>query len=121
MRADRGGFVSKSRLAGDASYGYGRIVARGEAVVGADNDRRVLGYYAEGNYSVSPRLSAVAAHSLFVYPRGNSTASQEAAGLTYAVSENLTFRALYQYGRDVPENGGAGIRHRVTVQALLRF
>jgi len=63
----------------------------------------------------------VAARSLFVYPRGSSTASQEAAGLTYAVSENLTCRALYQYLRDVPRDGSAGIRHRLTFQILLRF
>lgn len=121
VRADRGGFVSKSRLGGDASYGFKRVVARGEVVVGADGDQRILGYYVEGNYSASKRVSMVAAHSLFVYPRGSSTASQEAAGLTYAVSENLTCRALYQYLRDVPRDGSAGIRHRLTFQILLRF
>lgn len=121
VRADRGGFVSKSRLGGDASYGFKRVVARGEVVVGADGDQRILGYYVEGNYSASKRVSVVAARSLFVYPRGSSTASQEAAGLTYAVSENLTCRALYQYLRDVPRDGSAGIRHRLTFQILLRF
>ncbi len=121
VRADRGGFVSKSRLGGDASYGFKRTVARGEVVAGADADQRVLGYYVEGNYSFTERLSAVAARSLFIYPRGNSTASQEAAGLTYAPSANLTFRALYQYLRDVPLGGSAGIRHRLTFQVLLRF
>ena len=121
VRADRGGFVSKSRLGGDASYGFKRIVARGEVVAGADADQRVLGYYAEGNYRFTGRLSAVGARSLFVYPQGNSTASQEAAGLTYASSANLTFRALYQYLRDVPVGGGASIRHRLTFQVLLRF
>ena len=121
VRADRGGFISKSRLAGDASYGFRRVVARGEVVAGADGSQRVLGCYVEGNYSASKRLSVVAANSLFVYPEGNSTASQAAAGLTYAVSENLTFRALYQYLRDVPRDSGAGIRHRLTFQVLLRF
>ncbi len=122
VRADRGGFVSKSRLGGDASYGFKRVVARGEVVAGADGDRRVLGYYVEGNYSLTGRLSTVAARSLFVYPQGgNSTSSQEAAGLTYAPSANLTFRALYQYLRDVPPGSSAGIRHRLTFQFLLRF
>ena len=121
VRADRGGFVSKSRLAGDASYGFHRVVARGEVVTGADADQRILGYYAEGNYSFTKRLSAVAARSLFVYPTGNSSASQEALGLTYASSANLTFRTLYQYLRDVPANSSAGIRHRLTFQVLLRF
>ena len=112
---------AKAGLAGDASYGFRRIVARGEVVAGADNDQRVLGYYAEGNYSFTERMSAVAARSLFVYPEGNSTASQEALGLTYAPSANLTFRALYQYLRDVPRDSGASIRHRLTFQVLLRF
>ena len=121
VRADRGGFVSKSRLGVDASYGFKRVVARGEVVAGADGSQRILGYYVEGNYSASKRVSVVAAQSLFVYPQGNSTASQEAAGLTYAVSENLTFRTLYQYLRDVPRDSGASIRHRLTFQILLRF
>ena len=121
VHADRGGFVSKSRLGGDASYGFRRVVARGEVVAGADGDQRVLGYYAEGNYDFTKRLSAVAARSLFVYPTGDSSASQEALGLTYASSANLTFRTLYQYLRDVPENSSAGIRHRLTFQVLLRF
>ena len=121
VHADRGGYVSKSRLGGDASYGFRRIVARGEVVAGADNDQRVLGYYAEGNYSFTERMSVVAARSLFVYPEGNSTASQEAVGLTYAPSANLTFRTLYQYLRDVPRDSGASIRHQLTFQVLLRF
>jgi hypothetical protein len=121
VHADRGGFVSKSRLAGDASYGFRRIVARGEVVAGADNDQRILGYYAEGNYSFTERMSVVAARSLFIYPEGNSTASQEAVGLTYAPTANLTFRTLYQYLRDVPRDSSASIRHRLTFQVLLRF
>ena len=121
IRADRGGFVSKSRLGGDASYGFKRVVARGEVVAGADADQRVLGYYIEGNYSFTERLSVVAARSLFVYPQGDSTASQEAVGLTYTPSANLTFRTLYQYLRDVPRDSSAGIRHRLTFQILLRF
>jgi hypothetical protein len=121
VHADRGGFVSKSRIGGDASYGFRRIVARGEVVAGADGDQRILGYYAEGNYNFTERLSVVAARSLFVYPQGNSTASQEAVGLTYAASANLTFRTLYQYLRDVPVGGSAGIDHRLTFQVLLRF
>ena len=121
VHADRGGFVSKSRIGGDASYGFRRVVARGEVVAGADGDQRVLGYYAEGNYSFTERMSVVAARSLFVYPRGNSTASQEALGLTYAPSANLTFRTLYQYLRDVPRDSSASVRHRLTFQVLLRF
>lgn len=125
VRADRlvngDRFVSKSRIAGDVSYGYNRVTARGEIVAGADKDQRVLGYYAEGNYRFTNRLSAAAARSLFIYPTGNSTATRESLGLTYASSRNLTVRGLYQYLRDVPRDEEGRIRHRFTVQVLLRF
>jgi len=121
VRADRGGFVSKSRIAGDGSYGFHRTTARGEFVVGADNDQRILGYYVEGDYRFTGRISAAVARSLFVYPEGNSSASRESLGLTYASSANLTFRGLYQYLRDVPRDMGGRVRHRLTFQVLLRF
>lgn len=121
VRADRGGFVSKSRIAGDGSYGFHRTTARGEFVVGADGDQRVLGYYLEGNYRFTGRTSAAISRSLFVYPTGNSSASRESLGLTYASSANLTFRGLYQYLRDVPRDLGGRVRHRLTFQVLLRF
>lgn len=121
VRADRGGFISKSRIGGDASYGFHRAIARGEFVVGADADKRVLGYYAEGDYRFTGRTSAAVSRSLFVYPTGNSSASRESLGLTYASSTNLTFRGLYQYLRDVPRDQGGQVRHRLTFQVLLRF
>jgi len=121
VRADRGGFISKSRIGGDVSYGFHRAIARGEFVVGADADKRVLGYYAEGDYRFTGRTSAAVSRSLFVYPTGNSSASRESLGLTYASSANLTFRGLYQYLRDVPRDQGGQVRHRLTFQVLLRF
>ena len=121
VRADRGGFVSKSRIAGDGSYGFRRTTARGELVVGADGDQRVLGDYIEGDYRFTGRTSAALSQSLFVYPVGNSNASRESVGLTYASSANLTFRGLYQYLRDVPRDMGGQVRHRLTFQVLLRF
>ncbi len=121
VRANRGGFVSKSRIAGDASYGFKRTTARGEIVAGADGDQRVIGFYAEGDYRFGGRLSAALSQSLFVYPLGNSSASRSSAGFTYASSKSLTFRALYQYLRDVPRDEGGQVRHRLTLQVLLRF
>lgn len=121
VRIERDGFVSKSRIAGDASFGYNRVTARGEFVVGADDDKRVLGYYAEGNYRFTGRISAAVSRSLFVYPEGNSSATRESLGLTYASSANLTFRGLYQYLRDVPRDESSQVRHRLTFQVLLRF
>ena len=90
-------------------------------MVGADNDQRVLGYYAEGNYRFTGRISAAVSNSLFVYPRGNSSASRESLGLTYASSTSLTFRGLYEYLRDVPRDSTGQVRHRLTFQMLLRF
>lgn len=121
VRADRGGFVSKSRIGGDGSYGFKRTTARGEVVAGADNDQRVLGYYVEGDYRFTGRISTAVSRSLFVYPEGNSNATRDSVGLTYASSSNLTFRCLYQYLRDVPRDMGGQVRHRLTFQALLRF
>lgn len=121
VRPDRGGFVSKSRIGGDGSYGFKRTTARGEAVIGADGPQRILGYYAEGDYRFTGRTSAAISRSLFVYPAGNSSATRESLGLTYASSANLTFRGLYQYLRDVPRDAAGQVRHRLTFQVLLRF
>lgn len=121
VRADRGGFISKSRIGGDASYGFKRTTARGEIVAGADGSQRIIGYYAEGDYRFGGRLSAALSQSLFVYPTGNSSASRSSAGFTYASSKSLTFRTLYQYLRDVPRDEGGQVRHRLTFQVLLRF
>ena len=122
VRANRGvHFVSKSRIGGDASYGFHRTTARGEVVAGADGDQRVLGYYAEGDYRFKGRLSVAISRSLFVYPLGNSSATRDSLGLTYASSSSLTFRALYQYLRDVPRDEPGQTRHRLTFQVLLRF
>lgn len=125
VRADRDStgdrFISKSRIGGDISYGFNRVTARGEIVAGADSDQRILGYYAEGNYRFTTRLSTAVASSLFVYPNGNSNASRDSIGLTYASSRNLTLRAQYQFLRDVPRDESGVVRHRLTVQVLLRF
>ena len=123
VRADRGpnGFTAKTRIAGDGTYNFKGLTGRGEAMIGADQDSRVLGYYAEGNYRFSPRASVVTAHSLFEYPKRDSLSSSSALGLTYAPDRSLTFRALYEDLYDVPVGGAGLTRHRFTVQVLLRF
>ncbi|MBV9848204.1 MAG: hypothetical protein JO250_00815 [Armatimonadetes bacterium] len=120
VRADRG-FTAKTRVAGDGTYNYKSLTGRGEAMIGADQDSRVLGYYAEGDYRFSPRAGVVAAHSLFEYPQRDSLSSRNAVGLTYAPDSNLTFRALYEDLYDVPSAGTGRTNHRFTVQLLLRF
>ena len=123
VRADRGpeSFTAKTRIAGDGTFNYKGITARGEAMIGADQDSRVLGYYIEGDYRFSPRAGVVTAHSLFEYPQRDSLSSSSAFGLTYAPDPNLTFRAVYENLYDVPVGAASLTRHRFTVQVLLRF
>ena len=118
---DRDRFAPKSRIAGDGTYTYGRITARGEAEIGADKNNRILGYYAEGNYSFGPRANAVLGRSLFVYPVGSSNASREFVGASYRTGTNITLSTLYEYLRDVPRDSPGRVRHRLTLQVLLRF
>lgn len=114
-------FAPKSRIGGDFTFAYKAVTARGEAVAGADKSNRVLGYYLEGDYEFVPRVSGLLARSLFVYPVGNSSASREYVGLSYAAGRHLSLAAVYEYLRDVPRDTFAQVRHRVTFQAVLRF
>ena len=123
VRADRGpgGFTAKTRIAGDGTLTYKNITARGEAMIGADENSRIQGFYAEGNYRFSPRAGVVTAHSLFEYPHHDSLSSDTSFGLTYAPDSHLTLRTLYENLYDVPIGGPSQTRHRFTVQVLLRF
>jgi len=114
-------FVNKSRIAGDITYLFKNTLARGEALVGADQDKRILGFFAEGEYRFSGRTSGALAHSEFVYPQGSSSASRDSLGLTYAASNHATIRGVYETLRDVPRDQPGRIRHRLTLQLLLRF
>lgn len=114
-------FTPKTRIAGDVTYTYKRATVRGEAMSGADRDSRVQGYYAEGAYGFTPRLSALAAHSLWIYPVGNSSSTRTSGGLSYALGPRLSLSAVYEYLRDAPRDADSQVRHRLTLQALLRF
>jgi hypothetical protein len=120
VRADQG-YINKSRIAGDATLLFKRITARGEAMVGADNDNRVLGYYAAGEYMVRADLGALIARSFWRYPLGDSYSSSDQIGVTYALSPNVTCRALYESLLDRPKDMGTNASHRFTVQVLFRF
>lgn len=114
-------FTPKTRIAIDATYKYKSIVGRGEAIAGADRDHRVQGYFGEANYNFTRRAAVTGAYSVFVYPQGNSTNSIGSAGMTYSFSRKVSASAIYQYLRDVPRDAGAAVRHRFTVQMLMRF
>ncbi len=116
-----GRFTPKTRIAGDFTYTFRSVTARGEAHAGADKNNRILGYYIEGDYGFLPRTSVLLARSLFVYPTGNSNASREYVGLSYEAGRGLSVSAVYQYLRDVPRSAFGQVRHRFTVQAVLRF
>lgn len=116
-----GRFVPKTRIAGDFTYTFRSVTARGEAHAGADKNNRILGYYIEGDYAFLRHTSVLLARSLFVYPVGNSNASREYVGLSYEAGRGLSLSAVYQYLRDVPRNDNGQVRHRFTVQAVLRF
>ncbi len=122
VRAYRGaGFTPKTRIAGDGTFSYRSVTARGEAMIGADGNNRVLGYFVQGDYAFVRRVSLSAAHSLFVYPVGNSNASREDLGLSYAAGRDLRVSGVYEYLRDVPRDEEGRVRHRFTIQLLLRF
>lgn len=113
--------VNKTRIAGDGTYLFRNIVARGEAILGADDSQRVEGYYLECNYHVSSRVGGIVARTLWKYPVGNSYTLLDSVGMSYSPQKNLIFRALYSVHRDVPVDSIGSTRHILTVQALLRF
>ncbi len=120
VRAGRG-FTSKTRIAGDGTITFKNITGRGEAVIGADQNSRVAGYYLEADYRFSPRADVTAARATWDYARSNSTSQRNALGLTYALDANLSFSALYENLYDAPQVVTGRTRHRLTFQALLRF
>lgn len=114
-------FTPKTRIAGDVTYTYKRATVRGEAMIGADRDNRVQGFYAEGSYGFTPRVAALAAHSLWIYPVGNSSSTRTSGGLTYSLGRRLSLSTVYEYLRDAPRDADSRVRHRLTLQVLLRF
>ncbi|MCW3061732.1 MAG: hypothetical protein JWQ02_3553 [Capsulimonas sp.] len=119
---DRGaGYVTKSRIAGDATLMYRNVTARGEIISGADNDKRVLGYFLEGTYKFSARTAVAVERSLWTYPEGSSSATRTGIGLNYTAGTHLTFRTLYEVLTDTPRDRAETQRQQLTLQALLRF
>ena|GEM_PF-1436705 len=118
---DDRGYIQKTRIAGDATMQYSNIIARGEVVTGADGDQKVLGYFLQGEYHTSTRLTAVLARSFYQYPLGDSKYSRNAMGLVYSIDPKATVRAVYEFLSDKPSDEPNERRERFTVQLLLRF
>ena len=119
--ADDRGYIQKTRIGGDATLQYSNIVARGEVVTGADGDQKVLGYFLQGEYHTSDRLTGVLARSFYQYPSGDSTYSRNSIGVVYLIDPKATLRAVYEVLSDTPSNQPSAERKRFTVQILLRF
>jgi hypothetical protein len=120
VRADEG-YINKSRIAGDATFTSSHWNARGEAMAGADNDQRVIGYYLEGGYHVTRRSEPIIARSYWRYPIGDSFSTDDQIGWTYGYSPNVTLRALLESLHDRPRDASTTNRKRFTVQLLVRF
>ena len=120
VRVDQG-YINKSRIAADATQLYKKATVRGEAIVGADNDNRVIGYYVSGEYMVIDKVGGIVARSYWKYPLGNSFTSSDQLGVTYAESPNITWRLLYEGLHDRPKDMQTTASHRFTVQCLFRF
>lgn len=122
------GYVSKTRIAGDGQWNYRAVTVRGEAMTGADDNTRVLGYFAEGDYRFAPGLTMVLARTYWNYGVADSTSGDNAIGLNITYGSNLAVRTLYEDQRNVPEVAPLNetlatthLRHLFTVQVLFRF
>jgi hypothetical protein len=115
------GYVQKTRIGGDITLEYNKWVARGEAVTGADQDQKIFGYFAEGEYKATDRLSGLIAQSYYQYPNNNSTYLRTSFGGVYRIDPRATFRIVYDLMRDTPHDEPSADRKRLTMQLLLRF
>lgn len=115
--------VKKTRFAGDGQYFYGPLTARGEFVFGGDDEDPVWGYFAEGNYQVTPRLTAVAFRKRWTFPEKPQTATTTGVGINYDFGSGFIVRTLFEYERDVPLPAGSSplVTKRIVIQTRLNF
>jgi hypothetical protein len=116
-------FVNKTRFGADGQYEWNRLAARGEIVFGGDDEDPAWGYFAEGNFHATPRLTLVAMRRLWVFSDSIQIASSTGLGANYHFGDNFTLRALYEFQRDVPFPAGTAPRvaKRLTLQTRLNF
>ena len=116
-------FVDKTRFGGDGQYFFGALTLRGEIVFGGDGPDAVWGYFAEGNYRVTPRVTLVAMRKLWNFPQKPMSSATTGVGANYDFGGGVTLRALYEFQRDVPlpEGTRPEVVKRFTLQTRLRF
>lgn len=116
-------FVDRTRFGADGQYLFGPVTLRGELVFGGDGPDAAWGYFAEGNYAATDRLTLVAMRRLWNFADSVQVASSTGIGANYNVGRGFTLRALYEFQRDVPLPAGTPprIAKRLTLQTRLNF
>ena len=115
-------FIDKTRIGGDGQYFFGLVALRGEIVFGGDNEEPVWGYFAEGNYRATPRLTLVALRKLWNFPQKPMSSATTGAGVNYDFGNGFTLRALYEFERQVPLPPVTPIAvKRLTLQTRINF
>jgi hypothetical protein len=116
-------FVDRTRFGADGQYLFGSVTLRGELVFGGDGPDAAWGYFVEGNYAATDRLTLVAMRRLWNFADGVQIASSTGLGANYDVGRGFTVRALYEFQRDVPLPAGTPPRvaKRLTLQTRLNF
>jgi hypothetical protein len=116
-------YVDRTRFAVDGVYLRGSLLARGELVFGADDQDPVWGYFAEGNYRTTSRLTVVGFTRRWNFPQKPERIQTLAAGANYDLGKGFILRSLFEYERQVPSEPTLTpitIR-RFTVQTVLNF
>lgn len=116
-------YVDKTRFAGDGQYFFGAVTLRGEVVFGGEAEESVWGYFAEGNYKITPRATLVAFRRLWNFAEKPMASATTGAGIHYDFGKGFLIRALYEFQRDVPLPAGTSpvVVKRLTLQTRLDF
>ena len=116
-------YVDKTRIAGDGQYLRGPVLLRGEIVFGGDGEDPVWGYFAEGNYRLTPGVTLVAFRRLWNFPEEPMSSATTGVGVNHALGRGVVLRLLYEFQRDVPLPAGSSpvAIKRLTLQTRLDF
>ncbi len=115
-------FIDKTRFAADGSYYLKKLTARGELHFGADDQKPVWGYFAEGRYGFDDSKSAVATIRRWNFGKKPQGVSIYGAGVNFELKNGLTLRTLYEYERAKPSaTSPAVVDRRFTIQTRIRI
>jgi hypothetical protein len=117
-------FIDKTRMSADVIYQLEKLQARGEIVFGADDQNPVWGYFAEGNYAITGRVTGVSMLRSWKFADKPQSATVLGIGGNYQFSKEITVRALFEYERDTPSAAAGGrptTSQRFSLQTRLNF